>query len=291
MKMRRDVETLRILSAFGIVWFHSGAPGGEFAYSGLVVFLVLSVFLSRKSYQDTSRNLKMRARRLLVPWSIWFLFYGLIRIFSQKPIVPLDNGVIAGILSGPSSHLWYLPFIFVLLVIIDSARMKWSPSSLAWTGYVFATVALLSWGRGSVPSSPSGYPWTQYGHAMTGISIGIFMMNYKALPQWLAPYLTVTLLIASASAISIKGYGIPYTVGISLSALFLLSREREIKFNVHPLSRCTLGIYLIHPLILMMLGKYTLATPTAKALLAFGGSTLLIWLFKKYFPDLSSYAA
>ena len=277
MKIRQDIEILRVLSAFGIVWFHSGAPGREVAYSGLVVFLVLSVYLSQKGYQNISR-----ARRLLAPWSIWFLVYGLIRLLTQKPIVPLDNGVIAGVLSGPSSHLWYLPFIFVLLVIIDSVRMKLSPSSLAWTGYAFATVALFSWGRLSVPSSPSGYPWMQHGHAMTGISIGIFMMNYNALPQWLAPYLTLTLLIASASAISIKGYGIPYTVGISLSALVLLSQEREIKLNVRPLSKCTLGIYLIHPLILMILGKYTLATPAEKAIVAFGGSLFLIHLTLSY---------
>lgn len=35
--MRIDIELLRIISAIGIVWFHSGnATGREITYSGLV---------------------------------------------------------------------------------------------------------------------------------------------------------------------------------------------------------------------------------------------------------------
>ncbi len=289
MKVRQDIEILRVLSAFGIVWFHSGAPGRAFAYSGLVIFIILSVYLSQHGNQHISTRFRIRARRLLVPWSIWFSFYGLIRLLTQKPLIPLENGAIAGVLSGPSSHLWYLPFIFVLLVIIDSARVKLPPSILAWTGYALAILAFVSWGRWSVPENPSEYPWMQYGHAMTGIFLGIFMMHYGALPRWLAPYLLGTLLIASASAISIQGYGIPYTVGICLSAIVLLTPEREITFNVQPLSRCTLGIYLLHPLILMIMGKFVFASPAEKAIVAFAGSALLIWLFKKYFTNLANY--
>lgn len=161
MKVRQDIEILRVLSAFGIVWFHSGAPGRAFAYSGLVIFIILSVYLSQHGNQHISTRFKIRARRLLVPWSIWFTFYGLIRLLTQKPLRPLENGAIAGVLSGPSSHLWYLPFTFVLLVIIDSARVKLPPSILAWTGYALAILAFVSWGRWSVPENPSEYLWMQ----------------------------------------------------------------------------------------------------------------------------------
>lgn len=32
----------RVLSTFGIVWFHSGVFGHDFAFTGLIVFLILS---------------------------------------------------------------------------------------------------------------------------------------------------------------------------------------------------------------------------------------------------------
>lgn len=172
-QVHQDIEILRVLSAFGIVWFHASAPGRDFGYSGLVVFLILSVFLSQNTYHHTRKSFMVRVRRFLVPWIIWFVFYGSIRLLTNKTIVPLENGIVAGILSGPSSHLWYLPFIFLVLATIDWVSTKLRPSVLAWIGYAFAIVALLSWGRGTVPLNPAEYPWTQYAHAMTGVSIGI----------------------------------------------------------------------------------------------------------------------
>lgn len=116
------------------------------------------------------------------------------------------------------------------------------------------------------------------------------MMNYKALPEWILPYLVVTLLFSSVSAVSIKGYGIPYSIGLSLCWFVLLYRKREIKLNIRPLSQCTLGIYLLHPFILMVLTKFTFAPPAVKAISAFVTSTILIWLVKNYFPKWTNYA-
>lgn len=36
------IELLRIMSAFGIVAYHGGAPFRELAYAGLVIFLILA---------------------------------------------------------------------------------------------------------------------------------------------------------------------------------------------------------------------------------------------------------
>jgi len=39
----------------------------------------------------------------------------------------------------------------------------------------------------------------------------------------------------------------------------------------------------------MIMGKCALASPAEKAIVAFAGSALLIWLFKKYFTNLANY--
>ena len=114
MKIRQDIELLRVLSALGIVWFHSETKGSNFGHSGLIFFLILSVFLGG-GQQNSS--IQKRAKRLLVPWLIWFAYYGAINLVLQKSVIPLNNGLIAGVLSGPRIHLWYLPFIFFVLII------------------------------------------------------------------------------------------------------------------------------------------------------------------------------
>ena len=65
MRKRADIEFLRVLSTFGIVWFHSGVFGHEFAYSGLIVFLILSMYLAGGSGAADVLTLRRRLERLV----------------------------------------------------------------------------------------------------------------------------------------------------------------------------------------------------------------------------------
>ena len=102
---RQDIEILRVFSVFGIVWYHSNVVGGDYAYSGLIFFVILSAYLSGPAKLDFRLDFLMRAQRLLVPWLIWYFVYGLVNVIRGRPLVDTSNGLIAGILQGPSIHL------------------------------------------------------------------------------------------------------------------------------------------------------------------------------------------
>jgi surface polysaccharide O-acyltransferase-like enzyme len=106
------VDYCRLVAAFGIVWFHTEAPGYRVAYTGLPFFLVLLALPSRMSLAD-------RARRLLLPLLIWSVVYALFRAWNAaeqgqalfgwwKPWMPLV---------GTSIHLWFLPFAFLVALV------------------------------------------------------------------------------------------------------------------------------------------------------------------------------
>jgi len=146
---RQDIELLRLFCIFGIIWVHANAPQKAFGFSCLFAFLTLSVFLSGNR-KDMKYSILKRGRRLLVPWAFWFIVYGIANYCRHADIVSLNNGLVAGILSGTSLHLWYLPYIFICLVVVDIIKSKktglarnewnkpffqvfWEGSFLAWT--------------------------------------------------------------------------------------------------------------------------------------------------------------
>ncbi len=107
---------LRLTAVAAIVWFHtktteplSSGIGGI----GLVLFLYLS-FLHAGRRQSQRAAVKRLTVRLLVPWAAWWLFYAVIALWMARG-VPRELTAptsISEILSWPSMHLWYLPFVY-----------------------------------------------------------------------------------------------------------------------------------------------------------------------------------
>lgn len=95
MEKRQDIEIIRIICAFGIVWFHTSEIGKDIAYSALSIFIIISMYFSSKT---TLKNITIlnRAKRLLIPWMFWFLFYGVINIVRQTPFIDTSKGFFQG---------------------------------------------------------------------------------------------------------------------------------------------------------------------------------------------------
>ncbi len=251
--MKYDVELLRIISAFGIIWFHSGYQfGRDIAYAGLVVFLILSAYFATKS--NKAHSVRDRGLRLLLPCIFWSAIYAAFSIIRGKNIFPNDYSVLSSLLSTPTIHLWYLPFVFFCTIAIDLIRKQIHPIALAVVATMIASTLLLSsplWRQWSFIS-----PFGQYMHAAPAIFIGIVYGLSKQLSSMLR-YLLLSLVTISAIfafQLNIKGVGVTYLIGIIVT--FLLLREKSVlpKNNVVlELSRLTFGIYLIHPIILFIL--------------------------------------
>jgi hypothetical protein len=249
--MRSDVELLRIFSAFGIVWFHSGLQNGkDIAYSGLIVFLIFSSYFAVKS--TSKHTIENRALRLLIPcvlWSILFVTFDLLR---GGYIYPNNYSLLSKILATPSLHLWYLPFVFFCLITIDRAKAILSPVFLASLAAVFVSILLLL--------SPLWRQWTylpplgQYIHALPAIFVGLLFSLSPQIGR--TKYILLSLLFVSLAyvyVLNMSGVGLTYTIGI-VAAAILLKKESILPSNqaIFEISKLSFGIYLLHPLVLFI---------------------------------------
>jgi fucose 4-O-acetylase-like acetyltransferase len=290
MEKRQDIEALRTISVFCIVWFHANITGHDLAYSGLIIFLILSMYLAGRQSASFEASIRKRFTRLLVPWMIWFAIYGIVNISKGKPPVEFNNGILAGILAGPSIHLWYLPYMFLALISFDGLRGHISGRNLATACAILTGIAF-----GCVPywrqtSIELGYPWAQYIHALPGLLLGIFFLYYRELQPYMAKSLVLMILILACARISYEGMGTPYAVGIL--AGYLIANHtltQNSPLFLAALGRYAFGIYLIHILFLRIIGKLDILSGPLVPIAAFLLSLTAIAAISKVFPRAARY--
>jgi len=247
---RQDIELLRVFSAFGIVWFHTRAYGGAVGYSGLIAFLILSIILGGKSGTPDVDTLRRRAERLLVPWMFWFAIYGALNLRQGDSFIPLQNGVAAGIMAGPSIHLWYLPFVFLVLVALDLVKAHTPARALAYSAGTLAlvNVATAPWWRPVTLTWP--YPLLQWADAIGPVLVGVFLLCANTIPAWQRNAIAAMLVVAAIGVASFNSIGVSDAIGIA-ACLVIASGvlDGRIPFRVQALSDATFGIYLSHILV------------------------------------------
>ena len=285
MNRRQDIELLRVVSAFGIIWFHTQVHGGAIGYGGLVAFLILSIFLGGKSGAPDLDTLKRRAVRLLVPWAVWFIVYGAQNAGHGESIVPLENGMAAGIMAGPSIHLWYLPFIFLALVALDLVRAHLSARTLAYASgaTALAIVATAPWWRPLTLAMP--YPLLQWADASGPVMVGIFLLCAAAIPRSHGIATSALLVLCAVAVAAFNSIGISYAIGF-VACMLISSKvlERRMTVNVAWLSEATFGIYLAHILVYRALLKYTDLPGELMPVAIFLVSATLVIALRKLLP-------
>jgi len=180
-----SIEWLRFFAAFGIVWFHTeNASWKIVGYTGLPIFVIVFCTLIVIHFQQ-SRFLdyaKKRSVRLLIPWIFWSILFMSLKlgrcIFSDKRSIETPSW--NEILVGGNIHLWFLPFAFMLsLVLYWMCKLAFKSNkniavivisfiliilSLYTTGYLSKYVAL----------SP---PFAQWSFAFSYLPLG-FCLGY-----------------------------------------------------------------------------------------------------------------
>ncbi|WP_260599068.1 hypothetical protein [Sphingomonas endolithica] len=134
------IELLRIVAAYGIVAYHAQAPLHDLAYAGLVIFLILSPMLDLRFNLDRIRSPAALARALLLPWAFWMVVYGAVNLAQHRPFVEAS---FMGILYGSSPHLWFLPFMFAVLTVLNMLKSL-APAILFYGSALVATALLLT---------------------------------------------------------------------------------------------------------------------------------------------------
>ncbi|GAB4552098.1 MAG: hypothetical protein Tsb0014_46070 [Pleurocapsa sp.] len=281
--MRIDIELLRIISALGIVWFHSGnLSGREIAYGGLIFFVIISSYLatiSRRKHSSLNRF-----QRLIIPGIIWSILYGLLNLLAVGKICPQSNNFISSILSTPSTHLWYLPYMYIVLITLDRIKMMFSKTFIGLvSGTVAIALLLLSpiWRTIELMS-----PFELYTHAFPAVLIGIYLGCHEHIAAKLRLSILSGIIVSILLMvfISVEGMGIPYFFGFTPCLLLLRSDIFQgYKLDITPISSLTFGVYLIHWLFLLILWKLGF-TGYILPIIVFPLSLLCIFTLKKILP-------
>jgi len=255
-----NIEWLKLVSAFSIVWFHSEYPFlRQASSSGMIIFIMISLYFNVESRRF--KGVKAMFKRLLVPWVFFSLLFGVGNLVLSKPFVNMDNGLIMGLLRGAYIHLWYLPFVFLALCISGLVATRLPRNILATIMFVCFMVYIVSTSYWREWSLSLGAPLAQYIHALGAVFLGMFLSAAKVLGRAIKQIMYVSLYIGIASSISVvggagsgisvAGVGVPYLIALSLVILALnLKSNSSPSFVMNNIFAATFGVFLIHPALL-----------------------------------------
>ena len=284
---RASIEILRILACFGIVWFHAHAPFAEVGYAGLPVFVAISVALTMQSKSSAHplASIRNRARRLLWPWILCSLIYGIWRIFGnvragREIFATFDYWML---ITGTVIHLWYLPFIFLISCIIIIYKPNLCFGQLNSIASVLAAAGIIfcSWMESQ---DLLRTPFNCWLFCVPAIFIGLALPLTNDLGQQTRQLLLLlTCVLPACLFVSISDYknmAIPYSVGtIALAIAWVIPFAASAKLK--RIAGMTFDVYLMHIMFLSLLMTSTgIPHGAVAAVLTWVGTSSLVWLYK-----------
>lgn len=259
MGRNATLDHARLIAAFGIVFFHAGAPGGAIGYAALPFFLILLVVLAapgaaRQGFTEYARG---RAQRLLLPWMLWSAVYAALKLAELAVTGATFSSEFAPwmALTGPALHLWFLPFAFAACLLVHPLLRlgavlprRWGHGlPLALTALALATLAVR---QGLVLPTP----FAQWLYAMPAVFLGLALALGDGRLRWLMAIVAVFVAAAMAGGWTSGLLQLVLAAGALVLCIALPRRESAWSQRA---GSAALGVYLAHPLVLSVLGRTT----------------------------------
>lgn len=266
------------------------APGWDIGYSGLIFFIQISAFLLCS--QEISHNrLKKRAVRLLLPWLFWSFIYGFLNLAKGRKFIGISDSILATLLTGTYIHLWYLPFMFICSLALSLALpviRNVNNIKAVMIGAIFVSgISLIT--SSIFRSEVHSTPFAEWLHAVPAVVIGssasILMKSNMSQRTINMMYLILILMTSIISLYIIilerqNGLGIPYLIGTIISLASIRINSKPLPY-VQRFSDLTMGIYLIHPLLISIIHRFFLVDfPAIVAFASLIASTAIIFFIR-----------
>ncbi|MCF7702195.1 acyltransferase family protein [Loktanella sp. M215] len=256
MERNGTLDLARLVAAFGIVAFHAGGPGAAVGYAGLPFFLILLVAYARPAahVMDFGRFTIVRAHRLLQPWVIWSAIYGTLKLLEATLTGrPLSQEFNAGmILTGPALHLWFLPFAFLVSILLYPALRLVRPTAIVIACTLLVGTGLAMSGLQQDRLFPT--PIAQWLFAGPAVCLGVALGFYQGRTVVQAMIWSIFMGIAFAAGWTA---GVPQlAIAGGVFILCTLCPTHSTAFSRWA-SNVAMGVYLVHPLCLSVLDRVT----------------------------------
>ncbi|PSU23315.1 hypothetical protein CTM88_19980 [Photobacterium aquimaris] len=240
--MKAEIEFFRVLSMFGIIYFHSGYQHFKFvAYGGLVFFTVTAVFFYLQS------DKKVNINRYIIPWSFWFLFYAIFSYLVNGYVFHNETNIFTMVFASPSLHLWFVPFISILFLFFGFFPYIFFNKLIGLFSCWFSIFLIVTYSQWD--TSELTLPLAQYFHIIPAVLIAISFYSYTYNND---KYIMVSLFLLYGIVFLLiifnnSNYAITYFFGL-LPCLYLLKSKFIISKDsfLFKVSSSTFGVYFVH---------------------------------------------
>jgi hypothetical protein len=257
------IDALRFFASAGIVVFHAGAPGASIGYAALPLFVLLFVHYASSNNRRSFYFLRL--------WIFWSFLYGLLKVAEifllgrswNQEFLP------SMILTGPSIHLWFLPFASIVVLLVGPAR------KVATAPVVIATslIAFYIISRFATP-----VPLAQWLFVLPSFAFGLVLSR-----SW--TFAAAACVVAWAWFMGWTSGVLQFAIAISVtSATMVLYRPAT--WLTMWMRDASLGVYLVHPFFLSILSRLGVADPFALAVTGILASAFFVAILKPRLPAL-----
>lgn len=269
-----NIEVLRVISSIGIVYFHvmpKDNPHTRYGYIGLIIFLLISntlPFLKKEKSLPFPEYAGKKAQRILLPFVVWSLFYLLISIYMSGVDEAFNTLSVASIFSGTFYHLWYLPYIYCTLILIYLIRKNsWTNRIIDLPVKSILIIAILMVFCQSFLVSAYGLktPLVQWVTSIPCLFLGLCVgkslsSSEKSIPTFTPISVAIVAMVALLEFTQHRSqmYSLAYGIGFPLFCLsFSLEKlPQRLSTTINFLAQLTLGVYLVHPFLIILFIKY-----------------------------------
>lgn len=280
------LDCVRLFASLDIVAFHTGnalSDPSVFRFGlGMGIFLLMTgvsvgAFVGERPFLPLVRE---RATRYLPPFLFWCVVYAALRVaLAVRHEVPLFGWLEADMLwRGTYYHLWFMPVALGLSLLVEALRRATRGVS---TSAILATTLLGSplllyaapgWLRPAAGTSLGGWLWV-----IPAVPMGVALGRLFRLPKDRRSLRLTLGFVATFAAVGIAvwyrvddNYPLRFAVGACLIgvALAVPFPSTPLLFRMRTLS---VGVFLCHPLVLRLLGRFFDDLPTTLV-------ALIIWV-------------
>lgn len=254
---RLGIDLARFIAAFGVVIAHvEASPRDWVGHLALALFAILTAFLAMQSAGRAGGRYAYlpRARRLVLPWISWSLFYWLVLALTADGadrFRPLSDPV--SLLYGGYIHLWFLPFIGLAMGLVGPAvAFLTTPGRLISAAVLLVLLSVPLFWAHEVLHLPEPLP--QWAFTLPCYGLGLLLSKAHDMGR---PGVTLAAGLGLGAVAVWLGQGAPWTftilAGLVAFELFWRLPVRG-KWALH-LGQMAFGIYLIHPFLMLVLYK------------------------------------
>lgn len=250
-------------------WWTSNVIDG-FSRIGVPLFLMISGALLLHKDEPISTFFKKRFAKILIPFLFWSIFYYLYRASGSADVISFVKDLLS---NNIMYHLWYFYIIIPLYLLIPLLRkiIKQIPLNyiLAYS-LIASSIVTLNGLLGLmdfyllVYANPfsGGLAYLLLGYAITHKDFKIKYINVYAVISVLVIIFGTYILTdytGMFSGILYEAFGLPVAAYAVAVFLFMKEKYKDATSNswfISQLSTHSFGIYLLHPIVLIMVTEY-----------------------------------